>query len=146
MTWIPLRSPRIALVVGLAAIVSGCQALFPSPADRVTIQNDTTTLVTIHVNGGLVGTIEAGAMADIPLQGRGGPPFRIDARSRGGNLLFEWTISAEDYRQVRDGVASMSTGTAPGCGWIEARYGEADPAAPIAEAPVGRAAPGGVCP
>ena len=137
---------RVAAAIGLAGLLAGCQALLPSAADRLTIRNDTTTRLTIHVNGGLVGAIEAGSVDDIPLGGRGGPPFRIEARSAGGNVLFDWTISAGDYQQVRDGNASMSTGTAPGCGWIEARYGEADPAAPIAEAPVGRAAPGGVCP
>lgn len=137
--------PLVALL-GLAPLVSACQALLPSPADRVTIQNDTTTIVTVLVNGGIVGPIEAGATGVIPLQGRGGPPFRIEARSRGNNLLFEWTITEREYRDVRDNQASMASGTAPGCGWIEARYGEAGPEGPMAEAPVGRAAPGGVCP
>ena len=137
------------MLVGALAlpVVGGCESFLPSPADHVTIENATTTIVTVLVNGGLVGPIEAGSVVDIPLGNRGGPPFRIEARSRGGNVLFEWTISAEEYQQVRDGSVSMSTGTAPGCGWIEARYGKADPADPnVAEAPVGRAAPGGVCP
>ena len=137
---------RVVRIIGLAAVVAGCQAFLPSAADQVTIRNDTTTVVSIHVNGGVVGRIEAGSVEDIPLGGLGGPPFRIEARSQGGNVLFDWTISVRDVRQVRDGSASMSTGAAPGCGWIEARYGEPDPAAPIAAAPVGRAAPGGVCP
>jgi hypothetical protein len=137
--------PLVALF-GLAPVASACQALFPSAADRVTIQNDTTTIVTVLVNGGLADRIEAGAIGVIQLQGRGGPPFRIEARSPGGNVLFEWTISEAEYGEVRDGNTTMSTGTAPGCGWIEARFGGADLEGPIAEAPVGRAAPGGVCP
>jgi hypothetical protein len=138
--------PVLLVALGLT-VAAGCQAFLPSSADRVTIENDTTTRVTILVNGGLVHAIEAGATAQIALQGTGGPPFRIEARSPGGNVLFEMAISPEDYRNVRDGLTTMSTGAAPGCGWIEAHYGEPDPAAPvIAEAPVGRAAPGGVCP
>ncbi len=134
-------------LLGLTVAVAGCQAILPSRADRVTIQNDTTTPVTVHVNAGWVATIEAGAMADIPIRGHGGPPFRIEARSRGGQVLFEMSISADDYAAVRDGHGSMTSGIAPGCGWIEARYGQPDPAAPVPpEAPVGRAAPGGVGP
>ena len=140
------RALPLAALLGLAPVVGGCQALLPSAADTVILENDTTTVVTVHVNGAWVGTVEAGATADVSLQGRGGPPFRIEARSRGGNVLFDLTINADDYARVRDGSGSLSSGGAPGCGWIEARYGTPDPAAPIAPAPVGRAAPGGVCP
>ena len=142
-----VRRVSLVALLGVAPTLGACQALIPSAADQLTIENDTTARLTVHVNGGLVGAIEAGSRVDIPLGGHGGPPFRIEARSPGGNVLFDWSISAGDYQQVRDGNASMSTGVAPGCGWIEARYGKADPAAPVApEAPVGRAAPGGVCP
>ena len=140
------RALRLIAWLGLASAAAACQALLPSAADRITIQNDTTARITVLVNGGLIGAIEAGSTVDVPLVGHGGPPFRVEARSPGGNVLFDWSISEEEYRQVRDGDVSMSTGTATGCGWIEARYGEADPAGPVAEAPVGRAAPGGVCP
>lgn len=138
--------PIVLVALGLT-IATGCQAFLPSAADRITIQNDTTTRVTIHVNGGLVDALEAGATHHVSLAGHGGPPFRIEARSPGGNVLYELSISVEDYRQVRDGNTSMSTGGATGCGWIEGRYGDLDPAAPVPpEAPVGRAVPGGVCP
>jgi hypothetical protein len=57
------------------------------------------------------------------------------------------TISPEDYEAVRDGQTTMSSGVAPGCGWIEARYGDPPADAPAApQAPVGVQAPGGVCP
>jgi hypothetical protein len=140
-----------ALAVSLAAVavvMAACQSLLPaSAADRVFLSNDTTTDVAVHVNGGWVGTVGAGASFDVPIGGHGGPPFHIEARSRSGAVLWEMTISPDDYEQVRDGRSSFSSGVAPGCGWIEARYGEPGPDAPAAaEAPVGVQAPGGVCP
>lgn len=142
-----MTARRSLALVGVAILLSACDLLAPSPADRVYLENDTTTDVSVHVNGGFAATVPAGSAADVPIQGHGGPPFRIEARSRSGAVLFDMEISATDYQQVRDGQASMSSGVAPGCGWIEVNYGVADPNAPVApEAPVGRTAPGGVCP
>ena len=140
---------RLLIVALVAASISvGCQSLsfLPSTSsteDRIDLRNDTTTDVTVRVNGGLVGTVGAGQRVELPIVGYGGPPFRIEALSLSGAVLFEWLISASDYQAVRDGQASMSTGADPGCGWIEARYG--DPA-DMPEAPVGVQPPGGVCP
>jgi hypothetical protein len=137
----------VALVA--AAVVGGCRAFLPSnPGDHVQIRNDTTTDVAVHVNGAWVGTVAAGQHVDVPLGGHGGPPFRIEAKSRSGAVLFEMAISADDYQAVNEGRSAMGSGVAPGCGWIEVRYGKVDPADATAqvEAPVGVQAPGGVCP
>ena len=143
---------RLLLVALAAASISmACQSLSflpSSAADRINLRNDTTTDVAVHVNGGLVGMVGAGQRVDLSILGHGGPPFRIEALSRSGAVLFDFLISTTDYEQVRDGQATMSTGADPGCGWIEVRYGEVDPpgGAELPEAPVGVGAPGGVCP
>jgi hypothetical protein len=138
---VTLRSLALVLV---AALSLACTVPL-EPAERLRLSNDTTSPVAVYVNGGWVGTYQAGATVDVPIRGHGGPPFAIEVRSPSGMVLSGITLSAEDVRQVADGSMSMATGGAVPCGWIDLAYGDdagpggADPAAPKPTA-------GGVCP
>ena len=136
----------IVAVLVAASMAVGCQSLpfLPSSAaDRINLRNDTGTQLAVRVNGGMVGMVGPGQRVDLSILGHGGPPFRIEAVSPSGAMLFDFLISPEDFEQVRKGESTMSSGSDPGCGWIEVRYG--DPAN-LPEAPVGVQPPSGVCP
>jgi hypothetical protein len=138
---VTLRSLALVLV---AALSLACTVPL-EPAERLRLSNDTTSPVAVYVNGGWVGTYEAGKTVDVPIRGHGGPPFDVEVRSPSGMVLSEITLTAEDVRQVADGSMSMATGGAVPCGWIDLAYGDDarpnddDPTAPKPTA-------GGVCP
>lgn len=131
------RAVAIAAAVMAALLATGC-TIAMDRADRMGLINRTDTPVSVHVNGGWAGTYAAGAVADVPIRGHGGPPFRIEVRSPSGAVLSEWTISPQDAASVADGTSSMSGGGAVPCGWIGFSYGDQPDQPPGAE-PIGPA-------
>lgn len=134
-----------AIVAVVAVLAIGCS---PSggPADRIRLTNQTNIAVAVHVNGGWAGTYPPGAVADVPIRGHGGPPFRVEVRSPSGASLAELTISASDVTVVADGSTAMSTGSGVPCGWIELAYGEVPDQGPVGGGGVAPAPPTGPCP
>lgn len=113
----------IAVVAIVASVViAGC-APSDRPEDRIALENRTTTPVTVDVNGGWAGTYDAGAVANVPITGHGGPPYHIEVRSPSGALLTEITFSAADAQGVASGSTRGSTGGSVPCGWIQISYG-----------------------
>lgn len=116
-----LASPVVGLVAVLAIVV-GCAATVRLE-DTIALENRTSTPVSVNVNGGWAGTYAAGAVANVPITGHGGPPFDIEIRSPSGAVLTSMTFSAADAQAVAAGSSNQSGGGAVPCGWIQVSYG-----------------------
>lgn len=108
----------VASVVGVAA----CATVL-APADRIGLENRTSTPVSVEVNGSWVGTYAAGDVVIVPITGHGGPPYSLAIRSPSGALLVEQTISAQSRQDVIAGTTRESLGYGVPCGWIQISYG-----------------------
>jgi len=129
-------SARIAIVIALVgsmALACGVEAIRGGPMVRV--ENHKGINAIIFVNGSLIGTVPAGATADVPL-GRSGPPFKVEARSPSGANLIEMDVSATDVANAVGG-AGFGNGSSDDCGsidiWfpIDVKQGPQQPQAPV---------------
>lgn len=105
-----IRVRVIALALATAGIAAGCQAgASPTPTAAslppLSISNQTSTRVTLVVNGSVVETVAPGDRQDpitAPLPPR---PWTVETRSPSGRVLSTLTVSATDYISSTSGRA-----------------------------------------
>ena len=108
----PVRPRLLAVVVLLAAFLSGCQSEGIVPPDRMvlSISNEASIKVDLVVNGNLVETVDPTTRLDVPASRLPPLPWAAEARLPGGRRLVAVTVHAGDVwsRAVANGGTEMS--------------------------------------
>ena len=144
ISWV---APLFATIVaaGCAVPFVDVEGALDAPmADRIFVRNATSGPLVVRINGQMAGAVNAGVDGAVSFAGLAGPPYRIEVRTPGGTVAFEYEITIDEFRQTSEGSSSSGGGTATPCGWVEVSYGSArfsDPD-PMAALPT----PGGFCP
>jgi hypothetical protein len=99
--------------LALAVLAAGCIAA-PSPIASIrsypdlSIQNGTTIVVTLVVNGTVLETVGPGVLQDRVPERMPSLPWRIEARSPSGRLLTSLTITASTYVDANTGAGARA--------------------------------------
>lgn len=122
------RAWRWALLLSLLA-VGGC-GLLPGSAPVVRLDNLTNEAAAVEVNGAWLGTYAPRTSTDIPLQGRGAPPYLVSVRLANGQELTSMELTAEDVRVAADGSGGVAVTAELACGTVRLSIGRVDEALP----------------
>jgi hypothetical protein len=132
------------VLVAAVLALGGCGA--SDDGVSLGLANRTDTPVGLYVNDRWIGTYPADSDNEgIPVGGRGGPPWLVEARSPSDATLARFEITAEDVDAVADGGLGTGARTDLPCGTIELWIGDRGPAGPAPE-PDGAAPEPGPCP
>ena len=124
------RAGRWALPLGALALW-GC-GLLPGSGPVVRLDNLIDEAAAVEVNGAWVGTYAPGTSTDIPLQGRGAPPYLVIVRLANGQELISMELTAEDVRDAADRSGGSSAMIDLPCGTVRLSIGRVDQALPTA--------------
>ena len=127
-----LAGGRFRSVLLVAALVAGCDSFggqpVPPDAERIRMVNATTTPVMVTVNRAWIGTYPSwSSRDDLAVFGNGGPPWRVQFQTPGGQVLGNLTIDPSSGSQV-----SGFTYEGP-CGAFGASWGMPQPDLPSIE-------------
>ena len=121
---------RTALVLGLvAAWAAGCSHLIWGPDYSLSVSNDTTIPVTLHVNGEQISVIEPGNGLVIDDSEMPARPWNVELTTAGGRILATLQVaegSVVDERAL-DGTGSYSapmSRTVLSCGTLLIQVGD----------------------
>jgi hypothetical protein len=116
-------------LVWMALLIAACSPFDDDLAGKtLRVSNHTIVDAIVSVNGVEAGVLGAGVAGNILLAG-GGPPYRIDVRSKAGTELGEFQINASDVTGATSG-ASMGGTSVTDCGIVEFRFGSTTDAPP----------------
>jgi hypothetical protein len=130
------RAGRWGLLLSVLA-VWGC-GLLPGSGPVIRLDNLTNEPAAVEVNGAWVGTYAPRTSTDIPLQGRGAPPYRVSVRSANGQELISMELTAEHVMDAADGSAGSAGMAELPCGTVRLSIGRVDvplPSVPLGELP-----------
>lgn len=130
------RLGRWALVLGVLA-VGGC-GLLPGTGPVVRLDNLTDEAAAVEVNGAWVGTYAPRTSTDIPLQGRGDPPYVVIVRMADGTEATSIELTAADVQNAADGRGGSAVTAELACGTVRMSIGHVDvplPSVPLGELP-----------
>ena len=94
----PLQSLRMRVFISLMAVVLGCAV--PHETRDLSVSNQTTLVVTVFVNGGVLQTVPPGEVAAILVSGNAPAPWTVDARAPGGRVLSSMTVRPGDLSET----------------------------------------------
>ena len=119
-------SSALAVVAAVAAtVLVGCGILSFA---RVSVRNETTVPIAVHVDGGWVGTVAPGATADLAFT-PGDDTTEIEARSPTGAILASLIGTRPMYDGAIDGSTPMSAWQDIACGRVVLSIGPFDASA-----------------
>ena len=90
----PLARPTpIALLMALSVASTGCAVLPSTSKPRLAIENGTTLVVSLFVNGAKVAESKPGSPRDIRVAGLPALPWTVEAKTASGRLLTSFEIA-----------------------------------------------------
>lgn len=131
------RAGRWAMLLSVLAVV-GCGVL-PGSGPVVRLDNLTGGPAAVEVNGAWVGTYAPQTSTDIPLLGRGDPPYVVIVRMADGTEATSIELTAEDVRNAADGRGGSAITAELACGTVRVSIGHVD--APLPSVALGELPP-----
>jgi hypothetical protein len=133
-----LRPGRHGFTAVLGTLALWSCGVLPGIGPTVHLDNFTNTPLAVRVKGGWVGTYAPGSSVEVPLAGRGDPPFAVTVHSPSGRILMQLEVSADALEMAADDRGSMGGSADLDCGTIWLSVGQsrdAPPAGPVAQLP-----------
>jgi hypothetical protein len=118
-------------MAAVMALLIGCTAAAAPP---VSVSNLTEVAIALYVNGTLAETLDPGTASAVPLSGREGLPFSIEARTPSGRAIAWWTITDDQYAAAASGNVGQDSTMGFPCGTIRLTVGTpVEPQPPAAD-------------
>ena len=133
-----MAQARHGLAGLLCGLVLASCGLVPDSGPTVHLDNFTNTPLAVRVKGGWVGTYAPGSSVDVPLAGRGDPPYTVTVHSPSGQILMQLEVSADDLKAAAENRGSIGGSSELACGTVRLSVGgslDAPTAGPIAQLP-----------